>query len=258
MKEQELKYDTVLLDFHGTFTSNKGRLAHALNGAYRTHMGRSITRGEFLLVLNRPLEEGKESRISVKDALDRMINGALSTEDKHSLIKSYLGFEDHIYIPKHTYILRAIYELGATCVVVTNGPEHTVRGVLDQWGLTQYVAGVYGRGPKGILPAAGIPKKPSPEVLDFVIDDLRGKGHLIKRPKTLMVGDHQVDIGAGNSVGIHTAFMVTGPNQLPEYYQARPTYALLDQSSLEPSSPWLNRENVHLFRDLPKIIKGDL
>lgn len=245
-----LAYDTALLDFHGTFTSNRGRLAHALNTAYVEIAGRQITRDEFRAVLDRPMD------VPVGTFLDNHINGQMAPGDKENLINIYLKQADRSYVPKHRWIIRRMAEMGVTCAIVTNGNEQIVRDTITKWGLDSCVVDVYGRGPNSLL--HGIPKKPSPEVIEFVIEDLRRRGHNTKRHRTLMLGDYTDDIGAGNSAGVHTAFVVTGPNQRPEYYSAKPTYSLLDSPSMEPFSEWLKRENTYPLRSLPALVAGEL
>lgn len=248
--ERKLMYEAVFLDFHGTFTSNIARLGYSLNLAYETFARRKITKDEFQTVFNR--KEG----LDVEDALRAMIDGSMPIETRESLVHHYHKLTDQIYKPKYRHIIRKIDALGAKCIVVTNGKEQVVAQMLDKWNLTPHIAGVYGKGTGGKL--AGVHKKPSPDVIDFVINDLRKLGIKTPRNKMLMVGDWQGDIGAGNSAGLHTAFLITGPNQLPEYYQMRPTYALLDRPTLQPNSPWLQLEGAFLFRDLPKIVSGDI
>lgn len=252
MVERKLQYETVFLDFHGTFTNNRGRLAHALDYTYRQYFGRHIRREEFLDILNRP--EGT----SLSDFLNSSINGHLDVEDKNLLIQTYHEWAERLYIPKHRYIIKQLYDIGATCVVITNGQQDVVENTLGRWELLDCLQGVYGRGSDTALGKNSIPKKPSVEVIDFVISDLRKRDIDIRRERTLMVGDYKDDIGAGNNAGLHTAFLITGPNQLPEYYDVRPTYALLDTSDIKSNSPWLQSETTYLFRDLPKIVTGEI
>lgn len=253
MAQERLRYDTLLLDFHGTFTSHRGRSAHALNIAFCEVTRRNITKEEFLIISNRNPEE------NAADAINKALNGTISEIAKNKLVQVYRFQQNNIYIPKHLYLIKALHDLGALCAVVTNGEELVVREILQAWKASQYVTEIYGRGAEGILGKMSIPKKPSPQVLDFVIDDLKGRGHLVRRNKILMVGDYKDDIEAGNSSGLHTAFLVTGPNQMPEYYNMRPTYTFLDSLSLKPSaSEWLKRENVYSIRDLPKIVSGEI
>lgn len=253
MTQERLRYETMFLDFHGTFTCHRGRIAHALNNSYRQILGRNITRSEFQTVFNR--DEG----ISVTHMLDNMINGELPQEQKELLIQVYRNQEKLVYVPKHIYLMPLLQALGARCIIVTNGEEKVVKELSNRWKFSQYIDQIYGRGEGTILAKYQIPKKPSPQTLDFIIADLRNKGYMVRREKTLMLGDNQHDIAAGNSVGIHTAFLVLGPNQMPEYYQMRPTYALLDLPTITPSaSEWLKRENVYSIRDLPKIVSGEI
>ena len=273
--ESSLRYDVAFLDFHGTFTSNRGRLVHALNIAFRRVLGIRVPESVFKDVFDRP--EG----ITATEAMKQSLNGSLSLENKEKITKVYRDATESLYIPKHAHLIARIAELGARCVIVTNGQEKVVRDALAGWtvGRQKKVAGelvfdsrghqvrerlsvlslideVYGRGHNSILGGAGVKKKPSPEVIDFVLDDLRRKGLPVRRDRTLMVGDYQDDIGAGNSAGLHTAFMITGPNQKPEYYELRPTYTLLDSPHLENRSEWLARESVFFMKDLPDIISG--
>lgn len=253
MAQERLRYDTLLLDFHGTFTCHRGRVAHALNNAFREVMGRNITKAEFLTVFNRDVDT------SIPQVLGNIINGALSEEDEKRLITTYRVRETEVYIPKHKYLIPQLHNLGAKCVMVSNGEEEVVAENVRKWGLLDSIDEIYGRGSGTVLAKYMIPKKPSPKTLDFIIEHLRNKGYSIRREKALILGDHTHDIGAGNSVGIHTAFLVTGPNQMPEYYDMRPTYALLDLPTITPSaSEWLKRENVYSIRDLPKIVSGDI
>lgn len=250
MVERKLMYETVLLDFHGTFTSNKGRLAHALNAAYKEVLGRKVSREEFQTIFNRAEDQ------HIKDALNTMINGDIPLGVKQRFMETFKNTVDETYIPKHRPLLSTLYSIGANCIIVTNGKEEIVMDLLNKWGVRKYLSEIYGKGTGGKLDK--IPRKPHPIVLDFVIDDLRRQGIRVSRDKTLMVGDYEDDIAAGNNCGIHTAFLVTGPNQRPEYYPVRPTYALLDSPNLNIASEWLKNENVYLFRDLPRIVSGDI
>lgn len=243
-----MRYETLLLDFHGTFTSNRGRLAHSLNGAYQETLGRKIPKVDFQAILDR--DEG----ISVSNALKSHLNGNLSDDKKSQLVDAYHAIANEIYVPKYRFLIRQLHAMGVLCAVVTNGNEQIVRDTLAKWGIDQYILEVYGKGRGSLL--EGVPKKPSTDVIEFVIKDLRSRGLPVRREAILMVGDYQDDIGAGNNAGIHTAFLVTGPNQLPEYYQVRPTYALLDTSVGQVRSAWLQGENVYTMRDLPKIVAG--
>lgn len=252
-----LRYETTLVDFHQTFTSPIGRLAHALSKAWIKVFERQITREEYLAVFDRPLRPGTNKRITVQEQLDLMGNGSLDPDQREQLKKIYKQHEDSIYIPKHTYLFSELHRLGAVVVVVTNGSEKVVREILREWKLIDYVVEVYGRGEGSILARNGIPSKPSPEVSDFVLFDLRRKGYPVHRHRTLMVGDYKDDIGAGNSAGINTAFVLTGPNQLPEDYEHRPTMVLLDHPSLQkPVSAWIREERAYLMRQLPDIVAG--
>lgn len=273
--ESSLRYDVAFLDFHGTFTSNRGRLAHALNYAHKRVVGTHIPKAVFRSVFERG--EG----VPATDAIRLSLNGTLSDEGKDRLAKIYHNATQSLYVPKHIHLIAKIRELGARCVIVTNGKEQVVRDALASWtvGRERLVGGekvfdhyrrtvrdrvpvlslieeVYGRGKDSLLGPASVKKKPSPDVIDFVLDDLRKRGLSVRRDRTLMVGDYQDDIGAGNSAGLHTAFMITGPNQKPEYYDLRPTYTLLDSPHLENRSEWLARESVFFMRDLPDIIAG--
>lgn len=245
-----MRYETLLLDFHGTFTNQKARLAHALNEAYQYTYGRNISQREWRGVLDRP--EGT----SVLDFLNQSINGHLPADLKDGLLATYKKANDRIYVPKYRFLLRELGELGITCAIVTNGQEKDVRSLLEKWGLADCVVDVYGRGAGALL--KNVRRKPSAQVIDLVIEDLRSRGLPVKRDRTLMVGDYKDDIGAGNNAGVHTAFLVTGPNQLPEYYEVRPTYALIDTESKELASAWLQRENAYTMRDLPKIVSGEI
>ncbi len=248
--ENRLRYDTVLWDFHGTFTSQKGRLAHAINEAYREVLGKTLDKDTFLTVLNRP------QNVSVQDALANKLNGDLSNEKKAELLQVYREKSDTLYVPKHRHLIRALHEMGVRMAIVTNGNEAQVTQSIESWDLLKELIAIYGKGVGSKL--QHMPRKPSGNVIEFVLEDLRRQGHPVRRDNTLMIGDYKDDIGAGNNAGVHTAFIVTGPNQCPTDYPMRPTYALLDTPHISPVSPWYNEGNTFHMRDLPKIIKGDI
>lgn len=263
-------YDTALLDFHGTFTNNKGRTAHALNAAFQQVTGCPVSKETFIAVINRPLRPKPDNpkvmeRIPVADFLRDYMNGALLPEDKERLIKTYARYDKACYIPKYRWMIRQLHDQGLTLAIITNGDEDVVTEEIKSWGVyacfedefsPQEGLLIYGRGKEGKL--IHQPKKPRPEPIEHVLEELKRRGHSARRHRALFLGDHVHDIISGNKIGIHTAFIVTGPNQRPEDYEARPTFALLDNPSLQPNSPWLQREQVYLMRDLPKIVAGTI
>lgn len=249
-KENNLKYTTILWDFHGVFTNNKAREAHAANLAFLEALKRPIKKEEYLELSQRP--EG----VTGTESLKNIMTNLCSPDELSDALRVFKIKRDELYIPKHIYMIRKIKELGAKCAVVTNGQEKVVKQILHGWGVLADLEEVYGRGTGSSLVKSGVPEKPSPEVIDYVVGDLRKKGISVRRDKTLMLGDYKDDVGASNSSGVHSAFLVTGPNQKPEYYSFRPTYSLIDRHTLEPYSDWFKIENTHSFYDLPKIVKG--
>lgn len=243
-----MRYETLLFDFHGTLTSNRGRLAVALNAAFKEIAGTKITKADFQRVLNR--EEGA----TVAETIHQMLADRLEEAKRKALVEKYLRHNDRVYVPKYRHVIKQLSEIGVQCAIVTNGVEGVVRQALGDWGILNNMVGVYGTGQGSFF--EGKPKKPSSTVIEAVIENLRNNGHTVRRDRTLMIGDYVHDIAAGNNAGIHTALLLTGPNQDPSSYNVRPTHILLDYMHSQPTSEWIQREGGYSMRDLPALALG--
>jgi phosphoglycolate phosphatase len=69
--------------------------------------------------------------------------------------------------------------------------------------------------------------KPHPDHLTYVMKSLKTSGE-----KTLMVGDHPIDIQAGKRIGIETIGVLTGRTKKEEFENAGADYILRDATGV--------------------------
>lgn len=228
------RYSQVLFDFHGVFTSNVGRTAHALVRACRKYGLDDSGKIRVLLdgLLNRP-----------DGTVKQFLRGNTNWPDE--ILDLYERAENEIYVPQYRWLISEIAELGASVKIVSNGTMDTISSKLDNWGLNRYIDGVFARGSQGNL--GRLRRKPSPEPLEFAMGDL-------ERGRCIYVGDHSNDIVAGREANIDTALVVSGQQHM-DRIDALPNVFLIPRRFRRSDINYVHRGvPVREMRELPDIV----
>ena len=243
-----LKYQTVLFDFHGVFTSNVGRTTHALVNAMND-LG-IIDRSR-----QRELLSGLLSRSLDIPARQYITENAPSHATE--LQEGYAQQNEMIYVPQYSWLIQVISRMGANVAIVSNGRHKDIAPQIENWGLSGYVNQIYARGENGQLSGKDHPRKPSPDPIETALADMKEKGFRVNMEKVLFVGDHEVDVVAAREAGIFAAQIVSGPEQLNVIKHNPDYYLTLHHLRIDKEINKHNGIPIIPMRELPDIVAGE-
>ncbi|WP_010273032.1 pyrophosphatase PpaX [Paenibacillus senegalensis] len=208
-----MKLQTLLFDLDGTILDTNeliiSSFLHALDGQTRQER---LTRDEIIPHMGRPLI----------DQL-RQFSGR---EDVEELVQAYFEFNlrEHdamaAAFPHVTEVISRIGDSGIKLGVVTTKRRETALMGIKLLGLASYI--------KVLISIDDVTEpKPSPEGVLKAIDLLQADPQT-----TMMIGDSQYDIQAGQRAGVHTAgvaWSIKGEQHLAQF---KPDYMLHDMREL--------------------------
>ncbi len=109
-------------------------------------------------------------------------------------------------------VLRTLYEKGIKISLLTTKSQEQADKIIDYFGLRKYFSIVMGR-------RKGVQHKPSAEPINLICSELG-----IAKEKTIMVGDTEMDIGAGKNAGVFTAAVSYGFRNKDELFNLNPDF----------------------------------
>lgn len=242
-----LRYNTVLFDFHGVFTSNRGRTGRALvRAASEVGLSDNRTIRELLAgLLSRPMDVDSKSHI---------IDNA-PQEVGARLADAFLRIKDGVYVPQFSYMVDSVAALGARIGIVSNGRQEAIEPCVQQWGWSGRLVGLYARGPEGSLTEATM-RKPSAQPLEYALADMQSRGMWSgDKKRVLFVGDHEKDLLAGAAAGVDTAIIMSGHDQCVVSGEVKPYTILTTHNvSIDHAASRWGDIPVRSMRDLPQVV----
>ncbi|MCH8202418.1 MAG: phosphoglycolate phosphatase [Proteobacteria bacterium] len=192
--------DTIILDLDGTLVDTAPDLTSALN-----HVLASAGREAVALEEVRHMV-GFGARAMIFKGLDHT-GGRLPEVQIEFLHRRFLDYYKHnicaysLPYPGAVAILEAFKAAGKALGICTNKPTALAEQLLEELGLDDYFGAVVGGD-------AVTASKPDPEHLAAVIDSLEGR-----RKTSLFIGDSEVDLLAGQALGVPVFLMTHGYSQ---------------------------------------------
>ena len=189
--------DTIILDLDGTLVDTAPDLTSALNHVLASAGREAVALGEVRHMV------GFGARAMIFKGLD-LTGGRLPEIEIEFLHRRFLDYYRHnisahsLPYPGAVALLEAFKAAGKALGICTNKPTALAEQLLEELGLHDYFGAVVG----GDAVSAS---KPDPEHLAAAIDSLEGK-----RKKSLFIGDSEVDLLAGQALGVPVFLMTHG------------------------------------------------
>ncbi len=189
--------DTIIFDLDGTLVDTAPDLTSALNHVLANAGREAVALEEVRHMV------GFGARAMIFKGLD-LTGGRLPETQIEFLHRRFLDYYRHnisahsLQYPGTDVILEAFKAAGKALGICTNKPTALAEQLLEELGLHDYFGAVFGAD-------SVIASKPDPEHLAAVIDSLEGT-----RKTSLFIGDSEVDLLAGQALGVPVFLMTHG------------------------------------------------
>lgn len=223
-EKKRLKYDLLILDFHGTMTDHQLRTIrsyhHAGHEALGTHLGKEF----YQKALTRPSHNSSEP-VTNKEFIESEFSelfGDLRVKDFFERFNKYMN-TTYIPIPGMPQVIKEITRKGINISILTNGSNREViEQALQRWNLEELSKNLYNSHTTGV-------KKPNVRAVEHILEDYEKQGITISPKQALMVGDYIDDIRTAADFGIDSALIVKS-NGTESFYlrPPKPTYIITD------------------------------
>lgn len=194
--------DTIIFDLDGTLVDTAPDLTSALNHVLANAGREAVAIEEVRHMV------GFGARAMIFKGLD-LTGGRLPETQIEFLHRRFLDYYRHnISAHSHQYpgaaaLLEAFKAAGKALGICTNKPTALAEQLLEELGLHDYFGAVVGAD-------AVVASKPDPEHLAAVIDSLEGKCKT-----SLFIGDSEVDLLAGQALGVPVILLTHGYSRNP-------------------------------------------
>lgn len=222
------RYDLVILDVHGTMTSNSTRTVTAAHAAGHDVLGKHFGAQFYQDLLAR------DKDVTLRDHFRRTLPEATDEQVKQ-LKQRFDEVMEETYkpIPGIPQAVKEMEEMGAHVVVLTNGNHiDKIKAALQRWKLERLAEEIWGSHNMRI-------KKPHRETVDIInADHAKRFGKLADPSRILVVGDYRGDIETAHAAGADSVLILIG--RTADITDPKPTYV------------------IHNPRDIAKIVKGQI
>ena len=206
---QKHTHSLVIFDWDGTLYNSIPAIVNAVQSVFK-HAGSMI-----------PTEQQIKRGIGLtnKKQFEQLINTVGPVDlTFESFIERFYHEHQSSTSSLFSYTLMVLDHLkgaGVACAIATGKERDACLKDLDHYSLLGYFDTIRG--------AEDGPSKPSPTILESIMDELN-----VKKERVLMVGDSVLDIQAGQAAGIKTYAVASGSSTFNDLHEQQPTYIAHD------------------------------
>ncbi len=232
----ELKYKTLIFDFHGTVTDHQLRAIKAYHQAAHEAFGIHLGQEFYQQTLTRP-SHSKGEPITNSDYINDQFSACYSDDQMDRFKTVHKEAMDKVYIPipGMRSTIRQLIGLGVNVVLLTNGSNReSIIQTLVAWD-KQNKHGVNNLRERLYSSHITKVRKPNPVAAEFILADLQNQGLNVEKSTTLIIGDNRVDSETASNAGIDFTLIVRGNGQETfSLREPKPTYLITDPVELLP------------------------
>lgn len=197
------RYKFLLMDLHGTIADRQLWSLKGMTQSWKSTFGFNAPKDGYQQALRRGDKTYKQFLGELIEQ-DNRLEQNHRYESQTKIGKTFDTVMKNIYVPMPGMrrVIRRFIDSGIQIAILTNGP-HTdvIKTHLDKWGFPELANNVYNG------PVMNI-KKPNPEAVHYVINDMDIQNQSITMDEILMIGDHFDDTQVAQNAGIDSALII--------------------------------------------------